>query len=157
MGQYYYVVNVDKKEYLEPHKFGDGAKLLEFGSSGEGVMLGLAVLLALGNGRGGGDLRSDSPVIGSWAGDRVIIAGDYSDPWVDPQDLLAAPVKDGPNLYSQASESYKDISEEVLAALLDDRYLAEALGKTVGRTGRYKLPVAYGERKSVGKQKSVAK
>jgi len=24
MGQYYYVVNVDKKEFLYPHKFGDG-------------------------------------------------------------------------------------------------------------------------------------
>lgn len=28
MGQYYYVVNVTKKQYLHPHKFGEGIKLL---------------------------------------------------------------------------------------------------------------------------------
>lgn len=40
MGQYHYVVNLDKKQYLRPHRFGDGLKLLEFGSSGQGTMLG---------------------------------------------------------------------------------------------------------------------
>ena len=29
MGQYHYTVNLDKKEYLVPHKLGDGLKLLE--------------------------------------------------------------------------------------------------------------------------------
>src|ERR1700687_4252781 len=77
MGQYYCVVNLNKRQYLNPHKFGDGMKLLEFGSSGEGTMCGLAILLASGNNRGGGDLHSDHPIIGSWAGDRIVIAGDY--------------------------------------------------------------------------------
>lgn len=54
MGQYYYVVNVTKRQFLHPHKFGDGLKLMEFGASGGGTMLGLAVLLADGNGRGEG-------------------------------------------------------------------------------------------------------
>ena len=80
MGQYYYIVNCDKKQYLHPHKFGDGLKLLEFGCSSDGTMTGLAVLLADGNGRGGGDLHSKNPIIGSWAGDRIVIAGDYADP-----------------------------------------------------------------------------
>ncbi len=31
MGQYYYIVNIDKHEYLHPHKFNDGLKLLEAG------------------------------------------------------------------------------------------------------------------------------
>ena len=81
MGQYYLIVNVDKGEYLNPHRFGDGLKLLEFGPSGSGTMTGLAVLLADGNGRGGGDLGSDHPIIGSWAGNRIVVAGDYADPW----------------------------------------------------------------------------
>ncbi len=76
MGQYYKIVNLDKRQYLHPHKFGDGLKLLEFGAGGSGTMCGLAILLADGNGRGGGDLRSNASVIGSWAGDRIVIAGD---------------------------------------------------------------------------------
>ena len=31
MGQYYVIANLDKKEFLNPHKFGDGVKLMEFG------------------------------------------------------------------------------------------------------------------------------
>lgn len=97
MGQYHYVLNLDRKEYLHPHRFGDGLKLLEFGSSGEGTMTGLAVLLAVSNGRGGGDLSMqeydrdkgemvytaervrvlDEYVVGRWGGDRIAIVGDY--------------------------------------------------------------------------------
>jgi hypothetical protein len=45
------------------------------------------VLLSNGNGRGGGDLGTEGltdeeqALIGSWAGDPVIVAGDYGDPW----------------------------------------------------------------------------
>jgi hypothetical protein len=92
MGQYYIVVNIDKQQFIDPHRCGDGAKLLEFASSGCGMMACLAILLADGNGRGGGDLMvwnqmtgENAPVpgaeiIGSWAGDRIVIAGDYADP-----------------------------------------------------------------------------
>jgi len=120
MGQYYLVVNLDKREYLYPHKFGDGLKLLEFGASGCGTMIGLAVLLADGNGRGGGDLHSDNPVIGSWAGDRICIAGDYADKWT-----LGAPPD--MNVYTWATEEFTDISEQVIAALKDDPYLAKEI------------------------------
>ena len=64
MGQYYSIVNIDKKEFICPHKFGDGIKLKEFGCSGCGAMTGLAILLADGNGRGGGSVCSDNPIIG---------------------------------------------------------------------------------------------
>ena len=79
MGQYFLTVNLDKREFLHPHKFGDGLKLLEFGLSGMGTLAGLAILLAAGNNRGGGDLRSAHPLIGSWAGDRIVVTGDYAD------------------------------------------------------------------------------
>ena len=29
MGQYHYTVNLSKKEFINPHKLGDGLKLLE--------------------------------------------------------------------------------------------------------------------------------
>ena len=117
MGQYYKVVNLDKRQTLNPNIFNDGLKLLEFGCSANGTMCALAVLTASGNGRGGGDLaithesktkplpsmREDQRVewqsehkdlngdktciagivptiVGSWAGDRIVVAGDYDDP-----------------------------------------------------------------------------
>jgi len=124
MGQYYLICNIDKKEYLYSHKFGDGLKLLEFGSSSEGMLTGLTILLADGNNRGGGDLRSEHPIIGSWAGDRIVIAGDYADEGkFVPEEYKEL------NLYQYVDHAYKDISETVMEAMLDDCYLAQALSE----------------------------
>ena len=115
MGQYYKIVNIKKKQYISPYKFGDGSKLMEFSMSANGVLAGLAILLADGNGKGGGDLNSNNPIVGSWAGDNIVIAGDYADDgkWVKETDT---------NLYSVASEQGEDISIKVLDALCDDSY-----------------------------------
>lgn len=115
MGQYYKVVNLSKRQFMNPHDFGDSGKLLEFGTSSFGIMNGLAILLASGNGRGGGDLYTSGTtkelgklkphqmvdhsyeisnekgvkipheirvpkIAGSWAGDQIVIAGDYANP-----------------------------------------------------------------------------
>lgn len=98
MGQYYKIVNPDKRQYLDPHKFGSGLKLLEFAGSRHGPLEALGILLAHANGRGGGDLAiytneksitdDERALIGSWAGDRIVVAGDYDDPWLwVPEDL----------------------------------------------------------------------
>jgi hypothetical protein len=60
---------------------------LEFGCSTDGTLLGLTILLASSNGRGGGDLHIDETdarakllseyIVGRWAGDRIAIIGDY--------------------------------------------------------------------------------
>ena len=130
MGQYYLTVNLDKREYLYPHKFGDGLKLLEFGDSGGGTMTGLAILLADGNGRGGGDLDSENPIVGSWAGDRIVIAGDYADEgrFVEP-----GHGHDNDNLHIYASEHFTDISGEVIKAMCDDLWLRKGLEDRGGR------------------------
>jgi hypothetical protein len=107
MGQYHIVVNLDKKQYLKPHDFECGAKLMEFGSGGD-VMLGLALLLAFDNGRGGGDARVTSNLIGSWAGDRIVIAGDYGD-----EDPLHT--GDTRNLYQMAYDDFENLSSRVFA------------------------------------------
>jgi hypothetical protein len=149
VGQYFYCVNPAKRQYLLPHAFGDGLKLMEFGSSGSGTMMALAVLLADSNGRGGGDLRSESPLIGSWAGDPIVITGDYADDGkhVPPEDIVAyrnsvakdKAVRDWlkskgqklddvvPNLYHVAERCYEDISDKVILALCDDPYERKAL------------------------------
>jgi len=115
MGQYYKIVNIKKKQYISPYTFGDGSKLMEFSMSANGVLAGLAILLADGNGKGGGDLNSNNPIVGSWSGDNIVIAGDYADDgkWVKETDR---------NLYAVASEQGEDISIKVLDALCDDSY-----------------------------------
>ncbi len=115
MGQYYKIVNIKKKQYITPHTFGDGAKLMEFSMSASGVLAGLAILLADGNGRGGGDLHSENDIIGSWAGDNIVITGDYADAGKFVKEV-------GQNLYEVASNEGEDISVKVLEALFDDKY-----------------------------------
>ena len=111
MGQYYKVVNKTKKEFLDPHSFGHGAKLMEFVCDAEGMLQSLAILLAEGIGRGGGDFSSDNPLIGSWSGDEITIVGDYADS----------------GLYEIARKSYKNISDDAYNMLLEDDYLKETL------------------------------
>ena len=115
MGQYYKIVNIKKKQYISPHTFGDGSKLMEFSMSANGVLSGLAILLADGNGRGGGDLHSENDIVGSWAGDNIVVAGDYA----DAGKFVKEPEQ---NLYEVASSEGEDISIKVLDALFDDQY-----------------------------------
>lgn len=120
MGQYFLVVNQTKKEYLYPHIFDDGLKLLEFGCSSDGTMTALALLLRKSDGDGGGDFceHDKFPVVGSWAGNRIVIVGDY----------------DKSKLYQKADESYKDISFDILEAMANgDEYLAKIVRERVDR------------------------
>jgi hypothetical protein len=129
MGQYYKVVNLDKKEFIYPHAFGDGLKLMEFGCSSCGTMTALAVLLANSNGRGGGDLRSDNEIVGSWAGDRIVVAGDYAEPGDSCEGDSDPGASAEPNLYHRchATGDFTDISPLVLEAISDDIYVYEQL------------------------------
>lgn len=88
MGQYYLTINLDKKQFLHPHELLNGLKLLEFSTSDIGLTTALSLLLAEGNGQGEGDMRPTISAnhtkrqeafdfIGSWAGDRIVVAGDY--------------------------------------------------------------------------------
>jgi len=90
MGQYWIPVNLDKKEFIHPHKLGNGLKLWEQAASGYGTSTALIILQAvMPEGRGGGDLDLNSDdeeyneiaarVIGRWAGDRVALVGDYAE------------------------------------------------------------------------------
>jgi hypothetical protein len=185
-GQYYRIVNIDKKEFISPRAFKDGAKLLEFAGGDCGVISGLAILMASGNGRGGGDfytntcygkdidislpknkhLRIDSSfttgvndekvcnlivpkVVGKWAGDRVVIAGDYADEgaFIDADRPLNAKEKkyvEGKytepfksqmtstksfNLDSWADLHFKDISKQVIKGLKFDPNFNECMQK----------------------------
>lgn len=134
MGQYYLIVNLDKKQFLHPHRCGDGLKLLEFACGGIGTMTALAVLLADGNNRGGGDLRSDHAIIGSWAGDRIVIAGDYADQGKFTEQAERT-------LYGLAHDEFEDVSRRALRAMADDCYLAEEMKRMTTWQGEHSQPV----------------
>jgi hypothetical protein len=77
MGQYHYLVNLDKREFVHPHKLGDGLKLREH--SEQGVMGAMHVLVCAPEARGGGDYPECAGVVGRWHGDRVALVGDYAE------------------------------------------------------------------------------
>ncbi|KKL88183.1 hypothetical protein LCGC14_1927230 [marine sediment metagenome] len=127
MGQYHYVVNKTKRQFINPHKMGDGLKLLEFGCSTNGTMTALAVLLAKDNGLGGGDLHFEHELIGSWVGDNIEIAGDYGDgtmsrPALDKKEGML-------NLHEYAEEYYEDISWRIREVICQDKWIAKEIGK----------------------------
>ena len=100
MGQYHEVYNLDKKERIYPHAIGNGLKLYEQVGHIGSTATALFALLANSNGRGGGDFP-EHPMIGRWAGDRILIQGDYA----EPSDQAAQPEGE--------LEAFTDISKEV--------------------------------------------
>ncbi len=68
MGEYFYTLNLKKRQMLHPHKLGDGLKLLECSQAQADT---LRLLLC--------SRRDDScPLMGSWEGDPIAIVGDYA-------------------------------------------------------------------------------
>jgi hypothetical protein len=95
VGQYHLVVNLSRKEFLDPHKLGCGLKAWEQIANQVATPQALFVLLMCSNGRGGGDLMRDSrhwessDVIGRWRGDRIAVVGDYAEDGDLPATFMA--------------------------------------------------------------------
>lgn len=110
----YLVVNISKKQFIRPAAFGEADDFQALINSYEGVMLGLVVLLADGNNRGGGDLRSDALIIGSWAGDRIVIVDEaFCDASLSEPGMEAVPLQE------QLLQLGQDVSGEVIDAILE--------------------------------------
>jgi hypothetical protein len=129
MGQYYVVANFSKKEFLNPHRLGTGGKLAEmFYSDWFSKVLLAAIAL-------GDWTLPDHPFVGRWAGDQVILVGDYmtSDyvsqmieegklslpSWVleELTEHENAVVDENPSFYSYVKTCFKDISVEAIKFL----------------------------------------
>jgi len=125
MGQYFLLVNLDKKEYVDPHKIGGLLKLWEWCVNRQANII--PWLLAKGPQDGTSLCRiqfrsefkdeedkksylnmiqeeAETPIgkghfktAGRWAGDRIILIGDY----------------DESLLYDKVKEEYKEISDEL--------------------------------------------
>jgi hypothetical protein len=90
MGQYHKTYNLDKEEFIHPLRIENGLKLYEQVGWIGSTSTALFALLANSNGRGGGDFPTHD-LIGHWAGDRILVQGDYAEKgdngYVDPDVL----------------------------------------------------------------------
>ena len=127
MGQYWLPVNLDKKEFIYPHRLGSGLKLWEQLANHPGTGAALVVLCAaMPKPRGGGDFDLEESqleaenyqaiaqrTIGRWAGDRIALVGDYA----DCGDLAGEHRADA--IYGECRDggSYKDITNDVCAVI----------------------------------------
>lgn len=95
MGQYFILVNLDKREWFSPYR-DRGAKFLSWFESSVNI---IAWLLRQSNEGGGGDINAnDYPYAGRWASDKITLVGDYDDS----------------KLYQTAIDTYTNISDAVL-------------------------------------------
>ena len=104
MGQYHYLVNLDKKQFVHPHHIGNGLKLHEQVGWDYSTATALVMLLAASSrdgGRGGGDFHAPHPLIGSWAGDRIAFVGDYAE-------TTDIPGHDAPHIYEVCAYAAKE-------------------------------------------------
>jgi hypothetical protein len=128
MGQYWKVVNLDKREFIHPHKLGCGLKLWEQVNNHPGTGPALLILCAaMPVRRGGGDLSKDSEVakrtIGRWAGNRICLVGDYCKeddiPGFDLTKIRFSedadePLEEGEILFTDISDDVCAVVEEAL-------------------------------------------
>jgi hypothetical protein len=111
MGQFFRIVNAKKRQYVDPEKFGENQKYSTLLQGKHG--LAVAYLISSG-------LVSDNSLIGSWAGDPIVAAGEYADP--DLHGIKTASRSDRRrNLYQLAEQKFEDISHKAIAMLCEFR------------------------------------
>lgn len=76
MGQYFRLINYDKKEFVDPWNIGGGAKLYEWCANYQEAGI-IPFLLRKSSQGGGGDIQKSYRTAGQWAGDKIALVGDY--------------------------------------------------------------------------------
>jgi hypothetical protein len=89
MGQYHHPVCIEAEEGLDPHGMDQGLKEGEQGFSRPSTVSAMVALVCARGGNMPADC-SQSPLIGRWAGKRVLVQGDYAEDndipgWIGPR------------------------------------------------------------------------
>lgn len=124
IGQYFYVVNLTKREFLHPHKLGSGLKLWELcASSASGV---IPYLLRKSDEGGGGD-QNDSKAkwCGHWAMDNIAVIGDYDSSRLFQE--IDGDEEKPKQIMGGGKAPWKDVSLEVREEY--EKFLGEPLGE----------------------------
>lgn len=140
MGQYFLLVNKTKKQFMYGNAFGDGIKAKEI--LWNGTMLKALGFLLMKSDSGDNYELFSNPLCGYWAGDEILIIGDY----------------DSSKLYTEANTSYREISTTVINAMLNlnnpEGYFSHE-GQITDMRKRIKEypPIPFDELSSEGRQK----
>jgi len=124
VGQYFMLINEDRKEFVCPHCAGGLAKLFEWCANPQAGLL--PYLLRRSTQTGGGDIQDvSSEFAGRWAGQRVCLVGDY----------------DASGLYKKAQEEFTNITPGLCREynqFMDspELRLSDALCSTCGQRAR---------------------
>lgn len=110
MGQYHKLVNLDKKEVLDPHGIGLFSKQYEH-TGVEGSLADALYLLVMSSPASGGGDWPLSEASGRWCGDRVVVLGDYT-----TNGSIPGYEDNAENLYSE-SRDWFDVAPLVRNAL----------------------------------------
>lgn len=105
MGQYHKLVNLDKREVVEPHGLGLGAKQYEQTACEASLSDAMYLLVMTSPASGSGDWPLTA-LSGRWAGDRVVVLGDYT------EDGSLPAFENAGSLYKN-SENWSDITTQV--------------------------------------------
>jgi len=100
MGQYYFVVNLTKREYINAWDLGGVAKFSEWLLNRQ---TGVIIWLLRKSDDYERDYFKDYKYLGRWAGDRIVLIGDY----------------DSSNLVDELYKSYKNISVDLVMEIDD--------------------------------------
>lgn len=111
MGQYHILVNLDKREVVNPHHLGLGLKQREHNGAFDGTLADALYFLTMTSpARGGGDYPQ-TDISGQWAGDRCVVLGDYTEDSDIPRYVGAGILWE--QIGENAHGEWKDISEDV--------------------------------------------
>lgn len=101
MGETYLIANLDKKQIIKPESFNESNRVILNKDYSSYALFALHYLIK----RGGETEEKDETFSGKWAGDRILILGDYSKMKV-PKDLSEKITEE--DIYRWYAENYNE-------------------------------------------------